>query len=145
MSTVRREDPYSSFLFAVEIQDIIVGEFSEVSGLESETEVEERKEGGENFFVHKLPIGTKYGNIILKKGLGKSSELYDWYNSTRKGEITQKKIDILLLDSNFKEVKRWSFADAFPIKWSGPAMTASNSELAIQSVELVHKGFELIK
>ena len=52
---VRPLQPYLTFNFAVEIEGLLVGGFTEVSGLESEIEVEEYREGGVNGFVHKLP------------------------------------------------------------------------------------------
>ena len=52
--------PYQTFNFAVEIEGLLVGGFTEVSGLESEVEVEEYREGGVNGFVHKLPVRTKF-------------------------------------------------------------------------------------
>ena len=40
-----REDPYGAFRFLVEIGGSLVGSFSECSGLQAETEVEEIAEG----------------------------------------------------------------------------------------------------
>ena len=51
-----RTDPYRGFRFKLELGGIISGGFSEVSGLSVETEVESRKEGGENNFEYKLPF-----------------------------------------------------------------------------------------
>jgi len=44
----------------VEINGLVVGGFSEVSGLEVEIDVEEYREGGKNEYVHYLPTGAKY-------------------------------------------------------------------------------------
>ncbi len=43
-------DPYMNFRFRVELGGIISAGFSDVSGLSVETEVETRKEGGENTY-----------------------------------------------------------------------------------------------
>ena len=43
-------------------------------------DIEEIKEGGENDFVFKFPKMTKYGNLILKRGLTYSTGLYDWFS-----------------------------------------------------------------
>lgn len=59
MPIAERTDPYLNFRFLVEIHGLIVGGFSEVSGLQSETDIEEIREGGVNDYVHKLPKITK--------------------------------------------------------------------------------------
>ena len=38
--------------------------FQEVTGLGGEITTEEYREGGENRFVHRLPTGAKYGNLV---------------------------------------------------------------------------------
>ena len=48
MATGDRKDPYLGFNFAVEVDSIVVAGFSEVSGLQSEAEVHEYREGGVN-------------------------------------------------------------------------------------------------
>ena len=58
MAVAERKDPYLSFRFLVEIPGLIVGGFLDVSGLQAETEIEEKPEGGVNDYVHKLPKRT---------------------------------------------------------------------------------------
>jgi phage tail-like protein len=58
-------NPYLTFKFQVEIHGLIVGGFSEISGLQAEVDVETIEEGGVNDYVHKLPKKTKYPNLIL--------------------------------------------------------------------------------
>ena len=71
---------HTSFNFIVELAkpNKVLGGFSEVSGLEMNTEFEEYKEGGVNTFVHKLPTITKYQNLVLKRGMTDSNTLYNW-------------------------------------------------------------------
>ena len=72
-------DPLSAFRFKVEIEGVIEAGFSECSGLQVETEIEEIREGGLNEFVHKLPKGFKHVNLTLKHGLTTSDTLYRWH------------------------------------------------------------------
>ena len=55
MPIVGRKNPYRKFRFLIELEGLIVGGFSEVSGLQAGTEVETIEEGGVNNYVHKLP------------------------------------------------------------------------------------------
>ena len=132
--------PYQAFNFAVEIEGLLVGGFSSVSGLESEVEVEEYREGGVNGFVHKLPGRTSYANLVLSHGLTSASTLWDWYYNTTLGVIQRRNGTIMLLDSRQIPVMWWNFRNALPVRWSGPAFTATSDEIAVESLELAHEG-----
>lgn len=134
-----RTDPYRGFRFKVELGGIISGGFSDVSGLTVETEVETRKEGGENNFEYKFPKTTKYSNLILKRGISDDS-LWNWYKDVCFGKIERQDISVCLLDEAGDEVMRWNFEKAFPVKWNGPALDAANAKVAVESVEIVHHG-----
>ncbi|HEY2918716.1 MAG TPA: phage tail protein, partial [Candidatus Binatia bacterium] len=71
-----RNDPYKNFKFRVEIDNLTIAGFSECTGLSSEVGCIEYREGGD-FFVRKLPGLHKVGDITLKRGVTKSSELQD--------------------------------------------------------------------
>ena len=134
--------PYLNFRFLVEIDGIIVGGFSEVSGLNVETEVELLEEGGVNDHVHKLPKKTKYTNLTLKRGLTDSDALWSWYQRVVAGNFKRKSGAIILLDNEGNSKWRWNFKNAYPIKWSGPELQAGNSTVAIETLELAHDGIE---
>lgn len=135
-----RVDPFTGYNFIVIISDIPVAGFSDVSGIASETEVEEYKEGGENQYVHKLPTITKYGNLILKNGMTNLPLLYNWYKDVVQGKINRKEITIILLDPKQLGFKTWTYRDAYPVKWSGPELNANNNAVAIESLEIAHAG-----
>jgi len=133
-----------NYRFMVEIEQMLVAGFSEVSGLTVETEFEEYREGGVNDFVHKVVKGTKHVPIVLKRGLTSSNELWDWYRDVVAGRIVRRSGAIILFDDQFEEYRRWTFNDAYPVKWIGPELNASVSEVAIEQIELVHNGFKLL-
>ena len=136
-----RKDPYLSYNFAVEIEGLVAGGFSEVSGLQTEIEVQEYREGGVNEFIHKRAGPTKYpSNLILKRGVTDVRALWDWYWDVAQGTIKRKNVSVLLLDSSGQEKLRWNFERAYPVKWIGPDLKATASEVAVESVELAHCG-----
>src|SRR5215204_3121858 len=53
--------------------------FQTVSGLSVEYEYENFKEGGENRFEHKLPVRTKYADLVLKRGMLTDSGVIKWF------------------------------------------------------------------
>jgi phage tail-like protein len=142
MPVAERNDPYLSFRFLVEIQGLIVGGFSEVAGLQAETETEEIQEGGVNDYVHKLPKITKYPNITLKRGITDSDVLWNWHQEVVNGIISRKSGFIILTDSEGNEKWRWLFTDAYPVKWTGPDLKADSSAIAVETLELAHNGIK---
>jgi len=73
--------------------------FQSVGGLNVELETETVKEGGENRFVHSLPVRSKYPNLILKRGMLTNSKLIDWcINSFNSLEISPADLTISLLN-----------------------------------------------
>lgn len=137
---MRLPDPYGIFNFIVEINSTQVGGFSEVAGLEAHSEIEEYREGGINHYVHKLVKETKYSNLTLKRGVTDATELWDWYREVIEGRIERKDITIVLQNSKRQEKWRWVFTDAYPVKWSGTDLNASNNTIAVESVEFAHHG-----
>jgi len=144
MAVGERKDPYLNFRFLVEIDKLVVGGFSDVSGLQAEIETEDYQEGGVNDYVHKLPKITKYTNITLKRGITDSDVLWKWHQDVTKGEIVPKIVRIILKDSEGNEKWHWSLEEAFPVKWNGPDLKTDSASVAIETLELVHKGIKKV-
>ncbi|HEX6289747.1 MAG TPA: phage tail protein [Herpetosiphonaceae bacterium] len=134
---------YSTYRFMVEIKGITEAAFSECSGLQAETEIFEWQEGGRNGFTHRLPGRTKFSNLTLKRGIA-SAELWNWFNSSRLGKVKRYDISIILCGYQGYPEVRWNIADAVPIKWNGPTFKADANEVAVESIELIHNGFERV-
>ncbi|MGI9302199.1 MAG: phage tail protein [Gammaproteobacteria bacterium] len=137
---VRPLDPYMAFNFAVEIEGLLVGGFTEVSGLESQLEVEDVKEGGVNTYVRKLPRQTTFPNLVLKHGLTDISSLWNWHYNATQGIIHRKNGTIMLLDRRQIPVMWWNFRNALPVSWTGPNFDAGSDTIAFESIEMAHEG-----
>lgn len=143
MPPPQRNDPYKAFNFLVEIEGIAQAAFSEVSGLESETAVIEYRVGGEKVnSVRKLPGLTKFGNIVLRRGVTQDAELWNWRKSIVDGDIDRRNGTIVLLDDKRTEVMRWNFWNGWICKWEGPTLNARANEVAIETIEIAHEGLE---
>lgn len=139
----RSTDPYSAFRFSIEVNESEVGGFNEVSGLVFEMEVQTLRAGGINDYELQLPGPSKFqSRLVLKRGLGSASSLWDWYQQVAKGEIIRKSINIKLNNNEGESsgMPSWRFKEACPVKWTGPDLRASNSAVAFESLELVHRG-----
>ena len=143
MPAPQRDDPFKGFNFLVEIDGVARAAFSEVSGLESETAVIEYRAGNEKVnTVRKLPGLTRFGNIVLRRGVTQDADLWNWRKSIVDGEIDRRNGSIILLDDKRTEVVRWHFRDGWICKWEGPTLNARANEVAIESIEIAHEGLE---
>ena len=138
-------NPYSTHRFWVEIKGITEGAFSECSGLESEIEVMEWREGGRNDLVHRLPGRVKTApNLVLRRGVA-TAELWQWYYDVMQGKLTsgtvkRQSLSVILYGYDAMPQVRWNITGALPIKWSGPTFKADAGEVAVESIELIHQG-----
>lgn len=139
-----RVDPYKNFRFRVEIDGLPQAGFSECSGLGSQVEVIEYREGSDPAMVRKLPGLVKYPNVTLKRGVTASKELYAWHHAVVQGKIQRRACSIILLDESGADTVRWILSEAWPSKWEGPGLNAKGSEVAIETLTLTCEGIELV-
>ncbi|MCL1494186.1 MAG: phage tail protein [Pseudanabaena sp. Salubria-1] len=133
-------DPYMAFNFAIEIEGLTVGGFSEVIGLSGRLELETYVEGGVNHHIHRFPKQMDYPNLVLVRGLTERDDLWKWYEDVTRGKIRLQNGTIILKDSQQSKVIAWNFKKAYPVAWEGPPLNASGSEVAFERMELVHRG-----
>ena len=135
--------PFPAFNFEVEVDGLVVGKFSEVSGIGSEIDVEEYKEGGVNEFVHKLLKNTKSSDLMLRRGFTTLTVLYIGQQVVM-GNIERRMVTITLLDSQKTPLKSWSFKNCIPVSWTGPELKSDGNQIAIEAVKFVHQGFMVV-
>lgn len=97
----------------IEIDGVIVGGFKEVSGLESEVEVIEFKDGDDSL-THKRPGKAKYKNIVLKQGFIADDHLDAWFKAEGEAPTERKSGSVIYLDREGQEVLRYTFSEAWP-------------------------------
>lgn len=137
--------PPLGFHFKVEFANQIGEyEFQSVSGLNVELETEQVAEGGENRFKHKLPVSTRYPNLVLKRGIRVDSALTKWCREALEDfDIKPTNITISLLNENHEPLMTWNVVHAYPVKWSVSEFNAEKSQLAIESIELAYNYFNI--
>ena len=162
---MRPDDPFVGYLFRLSLGDIEIAGFSECTGLEVETKVFEYREGGRNSHSLRFPEQGDVKNIVLKRGLTASYELFDWHMDVANGSFshanqrpsahqqpghsaessqqdTSRKISIALIDPAGEARKEWLLRRAFPIKWTGPEFKATDNSVIFEAIELAHEGVE---
>jgi len=139
----KRFDPYGSYIFKVEIDNVISAGFSQVSGLSIEVAVESKKEGGVNHMEHHFPKNIQYPKLTLKRGMIDIDSLWKWYQDVLLGDIVRKNGSVCLYDDNGKQIRRWNFFNAYPTKWEGPSLNASSAAIATETFVIVHDQLKL--
>ncbi len=123
--------------------------FKEVSGITMEMGTEEITEGGNNNYKHRVPTSVKFSNLVLKRGLvPKDSPIIQWCQDTLGGglmnAIETKTITVSLLDEEATPLNSWSFANAWPVKWSASDLNSMNNEVVIETLEFSYSQFTTV-
>jgi phage tail-like protein len=139
LMSVATQPDLPRYSFAVTIEGRALGAFLEVTGLDVELEVLEFRDGSGEL-TRKLPGQTKYGDIVLKRGIDQDVRLQDWFNEFSASRTERVDGTILLFDQSHSEVARWNFVNAWPSKVTGPTLSTHDREVAIESITLVHEG-----
>ena len=136
------EELYGNYNFLLEISGItgdsktIVGGFKTLSGMDSETEVVEFKQGNDKV-VRKKPGRTTYANISLERGFTATDDLWQWRKNIEDGLIDRRSGSIIILDNDGEtEVARYNFYEGWPCKWFVPDMDSDQSGMAIEKIEI---------
>ncbi|MEW5868208.1 MAG: phage tail protein [Chloroflexota bacterium] len=157
MPTAKRKDPVMGYNFLVSLNEsssqlatVVIGVlappqagFSECSGLEMSLQVEEYREGGNNGTVLKFPTRAAFGNIRLRRGLAISDDLWKWHYSFVQGKGKRRDGMIILQNDRHEPVRVWRFVRGLPVKWSGPTLSAGQSQVAIEELEIAHEGLSV--
>ncbi len=138
------KNPAPNFRFFVEKSGQTVAAFLECSGLTAKRKVEPYYEGGVNDIVHMLPGPMEYENIVLKRGITNSQELWDWFwAGAHDFHVERANISIILVDVDGTAVERWDVLNAYPIKWQGPDLKSAGNEVAVETIEIAHEGLRI--
>lgn len=122
--------------FKLEIDGVISGGFKEISGLESEVEIIEYKDGDDPV-TRKRAGKVKYKNIVLKRGFVRDGSLLEWYRMVLAGTTDRKSGSIIYLDRAGGEVLRYNFFEAWPCRWKAPELNASSDTHIVEEIEFV--------
>lgn len=136
-----KQDPFNSYNFLVEIDNITSAAFQECSGLESEIEKIEYAEGAHNS-VRKFPGQVKFSPITLKRGTTDDRELYDWHQGIIDGTMDLRNISVIGLKRNDDECLRYNLFNAWISKWTATNFNAQASEIAIETIEICYERIE---
>jgi phage tail-like protein len=140
-----REIQFAANRFALKVDALgDIGHYSEAKGLTGTLDVQEYPEGGRNDYTHKLPTRIKWGNITLKRGLTHEQNLLAWFTSAVV-DAAPNSVSLTAFDTYGNVVRTWSLTNAFPVKWTGPDVSAGGTDMMTESLEIAHHGVEALQ
>ncbi len=136
--------PLPAFHFTVTAGFSRVG-FTEVSGLTTEIQVIDYREGADSQYqARKMPGIPKFGNITLKRGiLPNDDEFAVWLRTVKLNTAERRDLIVSLLNEEHMPVMTWNVQAAFPVKVEGPSLKSTGNEVAMESIELAHEGIAI--
>ena len=153
MAAAKGDYPIPKFHFQVEWgNDFRIG-FTEVTGLSFETEVIKYREGSsKNYSTTFQPGMHKLTNVVMKRVTFEGD--YDYYKEWRKtyyfqegnktGSLFRRTVTIKLLNEKHEAIITWKLLNAWPAKVQSSDLKADANEVAIETMELVHEGLEIM-
>ncbi|MBW4484545.1 MAG: phage tail protein [Tildeniella torsiva UHER 1998/13D] len=148
-----RTHPYPAFNFLVNLNgpigpEEILGGFSDVSGLGAEVTIAEYRNGNEKENrVRKVAGVYKASDVTLKRGVVDSSDLWAWFDDTRRnGPEAQREVVITLRDEAGNDIQAWKLRGVVPMKYTAPTFAAKGGgDLALEELVLSAESIEFEK
>jgi phage tail-like protein len=137
------EDPYATCKFQVIIDRLTFAVFTECVLPTLSMTPQKIEEGGQNNYAHRLPARVEVGTVKLKYGLCRSSDMLLWYMMLMKGDVLNNTHNMIVMmhDALGLPLAAYLFKDAYPIRWTGPSLKASESAVAIEEIEFAFSSF----
>lgn len=147
-----RDNPYGAFNFLVSLggdqgdgaEGQVVGGFSDVTGLGTDIQYAEYRNGNDRFNTVRKVAGTHtVDDVTLKRGLVGSTDLFEWMKTVRDGTADTRQVLITMLDEARNPVATYKLRNAQPKKYTGPSLAAKGGgEVAMEELSFVCEGVE---
>jgi len=123
--------------------------FQTVSGISSQVETQEIREGGENIFRQSLPTQITYSNLVLTRGMVIGSPLnLDLFVQFSTMNFMPGTVLVILLGNTFAglgPVAGWSCQQAYPVKWEISDLDGSKNAVVIEKMELAYSRLQSVR
>lgn len=146
--------PFTSFNFEVEItlpgsgSPLVGASFSECDGMEMTMEVKTLREGGNNGRQIRLSGPVSYGQLVLKRGMTKDTDLWDWFNDSVNDPSLRATTQVIMYGAEpgvENETRRFVFSGCVPVKLKAPPLNAKDGLLAIEELQIAFESMQLDK
>jgi phage tail-like protein len=145
---VLRDLPYGNQHFRVDLGDGADGPaagFCEIVLPDIAIDVIEYRNGNDKEpGTRKLPGLARYDNVILRRGIIGSLNLYEWINQVRNGDSSARRnVTITLLAEDLTPVLTWKLLRAWPVKYGFAHLNAQGTDVAMEELVLAYERLEM--
>ena len=146
-----RDRPYTNGNFRVKIEgasgeDVVAG-FQEIRMPEFRLDVFDYRNGNEKTNrPRKINADYEVSNVILKRGLIKAHNLYEWVEEVRNGKQDEslKNVAIELLDESGENVAVvWRLTNARPVRYTLSDLKGQSDGIVMEIIELAFEDFSV--
>jgi phage tail-like protein len=153
--SARGRDPYSATQFCVSCKALPTLGFTEVRGLsvavavatENDSESASEETPNDRRLVAASMATTspeereqESPTLELRRGVSDDHTLWMWLQDWLAGQIPPQDVRICLLDNHGTPVRGWVCHAAIPVRWVGPTLVADRPAVAMETLELAHRG-----
>jgi len=132
-------EPALSLFYKVTIDGVIpLGTWSKIEGLGFSYDVKEYREGGVNGYMHKIVGPLKYDNVRLSRPVDSDSMLLYIWLSANLLKVVPQTMEIMVMNSEGKEVTTWNLSGVVPVKWQGPSLDIFGNQIAMETLEVAY-------
>ncbi|WP_158893768.1 phage tail protein [Amycolatopsis anabasis] len=119
-----------------------LGSWAKVEGLDVTWEVAEYRAGDAGNDRWYFPGNTKYTNVKLSRAVSdETQKVKQWLDKTSfETELFVATVALFTIDYT-SPLSDWELRDVMPVKWSITGMDAGASQVALETLELAHRGF----
>lgn len=140
---------YKQFLFRVEIPGVKYTGFQKAGEIKGEVAKIEQWEGGA-LAAETSPGRYKTADVTFERGATKDNDLWKWWKqvndiANNSGEIDdryKRTIDVVQLDRDGTELKRWTLHKAWPIAFVAGQWDNTTDANLVESITLTYKYFD---
>ena len=147
---VKRERPYAQFNFLIDLgagaDEGPQAGFQECSGIGMLVDVIEYRNGNEREnSVRKLTGLARYPDVILKRGIIGSLDLYAWLDDIRNGnQMAYRTVTVrLMTEDHTAVVQEWKLLRARIIKHVSGPLNARASDVAMEELTLAYERLDM--
>jgi phage tail-like protein len=147
-ATLEHDADFQGSFFSLEIDNVTLAYFTACSGISLEFEPITFKQGdGKMIVERKRPGRPKYTEVVLKRGLTLSDDLYKWFDEVVKAAkaTPYKTASIVIFGRDAKEVARFSLLNCWPSKLSVSDLSSGSDDVMIEEVTIQHEFLDWVK
>ena len=138
--------PFTAFNFSVEINrgsdgaPLVNAAFSECDGLEMSMDIKTLREGGGNDRQIRLNGPVSYGQLVLKRGMTESFDLWKWFQDSVHDPRLRADAEVVLLAADgATERARFQLGRCVPVKMKAPALNAKDGQIAVEELQIAYE------